>query len=300
MAIAFDSSAKNSGITSASFSHTCTGANLVLFVAARTQSNLGSITGVTYNGVALTLINTSTSAGDNNQVSLWYLMAPATGTNTVIVSASAGVSATDGVSSSYTGVNQTSIPNASNINSTTSGSPLSTSVTTTVDGCWTILAAACDSSGLAASTGSTLRNIQSTRTGLFDSNAPITPSGSSTMSVTFTSSNCATVMASFAQPSITFTANISETQGSADTNPVQKLVHSIITETQGLSEVVTVIRAKILSIIETIASSDIATLLFKWIRQSKNTSAMTNGTKHASSWTDQNKDSSNFINQNKS
>lgn len=58
MAIAFDAtttSSLGSAVTSITFSHTCTGSNRILFVC--TANNGGAnVTGVTYNGVAMTNI----------------------------------------------------------------------------------------------------------------------------------------------------------------------------------------------------------------------------------------------------
>ena len=44
-----------------------------------------SVSSVTYNGSALTLVGTIQDAGSNVRVELWQMVAPATGTNDVIV-----------------------------------------------------------------------------------------------------------------------------------------------------------------------------------------------------------------------
>ena len=64
-------------------------------------------TGVTYNGVGLALLVGHSEAGDNARVELWYLLAPATGTNDIVISQS-GANDVVGGATSWTGVDQTS------------------------------------------------------------------------------------------------------------------------------------------------------------------------------------------------
>lgn len=91
--VAFDASTSSSAdLTRAAntltFPHTttATGTNLVLVVGVSMNisgRNTTTVTGITYNGVALTQAGTATS---NNQVTeIWYLKAPATGNNNVVV-----------------------------------------------------------------------------------------------------------------------------------------------------------------------------------------------------------------------
>ena len=99
--------------TSLTFSHTCSGSDRILFVGAMLDGS-SPPTGVTYNGVAMTLVDSvSFSWGAKNQ-SLWRLIAPATGANNVVISR-ASASNIFGTSLSLT-----------NVDSTT---PLGTSVT---------------------------------------------------------------------------------------------------------------------------------------------------------------------------
>jgi hypothetical protein len=78
------------GSSSFSFSHTCSGANRILFVVTAKMSNTGSsgnVTAVTYGGVALTLWRTDQvlSGANAGQARLWYLIAPAAGTANIVV-----------------------------------------------------------------------------------------------------------------------------------------------------------------------------------------------------------------------
>ena len=103
--------------TSISWSHTCTGTNLLLVVGVGVGLGLASTTtSATYNGV------TMSSAGkvySDNQtdgyVEMFYLAAPATGSNTVAVTCSVAKDLTGG-SVSFTGVDQsTPVTNATTV-----------------------------------------------------------------------------------------------------------------------------------------------------------------------------------------
>jgi hypothetical protein len=87
------------------YSHTCTGSDLVLFVMANCDGDAGAITGVTYNGVSMTLIaNQEVVFGQD--LYLYGLINPATGANNVVVSwTSSGQCASASIS--WTGVDQT-------------------------------------------------------------------------------------------------------------------------------------------------------------------------------------------------
>jgi len=93
MAIAFDASSEHDTggtiPTGFSFSHTCSGTERLLLVwVIDIGSNDTAVTGITYNGDAMTRLG-EVSDG-SNVVEGWYLVNPDTGTNTVSVSQSAG------------------------------------------------------------------------------------------------------------------------------------------------------------------------------------------------------------------
>lgn len=71
---------------------------------------------------------------------IWYLIGPTAGTATITVTCSAGTVAASGVSVSMFGALQSSQPNASALSAAnnTSVVSISTTVTTTVPGCWII------------------------------------------------------------------------------------------------------------------------------------------------------------------
>jgi hypothetical protein len=136
MAIAYDSSSSgtaNPG-TSATFSHTCSGSDRLLLVGVLTNDTTDKITGVTYNGVAMTR-GGAQAADTTGFMGFWYyLIAPATGANNVVISRSdSGL--VGGMSDSYTGVSQTGFPDSSNKGTDPSGN-FSATTTVVASDCW--------------------------------------------------------------------------------------------------------------------------------------------------------------------
>ncbi len=115
MAIAFDASGggynpANSGPT-LTYAHVCTGNNLILFAAVWGTSG-NAITNVKYNGALMALIDTQTQVSGSSPgyfVSLYYLLAPTTGTNNVVITYTGNGSCLS-YSESYTGVKQSNQP----------------------------------------------------------------------------------------------------------------------------------------------------------------------------------------------
>lgn len=179
--IAYDNATVNLAIanTSNSFSHTCTGSNLVLLVGV--FCTVGDIcTSVTYNGVAMTQIDKI--ARGTEEVYMYGLVAPATGANTVTATFSAPVISRVHAAS-YTGVSQTNFPDAHSTGTDATPASVTASITTVASNCWTVLMARGDDT-LVASTGSTERpSAAGSTSALFDSNGPLS-SGSNSMSYT--------------------------------------------------------------------------------------------------------------------
>src|SRR4051812_20674402 len=110
MAIAFDAASNldaHAG-TSHTQAHTCTGSNLLLLVGMRSISG-DIVSGATYNGVAMTLQN-KTQMQLNDWDYLFFLYAPTTGANNIVISSSSGTIYARAVS--YSGVSQTGFPDA--------------------------------------------------------------------------------------------------------------------------------------------------------------------------------------------
>ena len=187
MAIAFGSAVDGGNATATSLTFAFNNvAGDIVFVGGVGDSTTDDVTGATYNGVAMTLVDKLTPGGINNRWSyLFYLVAPATGSNNVVVSASGSHFLGFGAVS-YTGASQTGVPDATNKQSGGAAiTTLTTSVTTIADNCWTVLlenSYSLDSLPFAG-TGATRRTTDNTfgTWGLFDSNAAITPAGGYSM-----------------------------------------------------------------------------------------------------------------------
>lgn len=88
MALTVDATSTSNGasVSSLTWSHTCTGSDLVLVVTVGVFGGQ-TVTGVTYNGVALTQVGTDIQ-GSYNLSDIWKLTSPATGANNIVVSLS--------------------------------------------------------------------------------------------------------------------------------------------------------------------------------------------------------------------
>jgi hypothetical protein len=113
VAVAFDAVGPSSagatavGATSVTFAHTCTGSNTLLIVGTAVGVNGTPVTSATYAGVTMTSFGkVSTNNQNSGFVEMWYLVAPATGTNNVIITSGNAADFSAG-SVSFTGVDQT-------------------------------------------------------------------------------------------------------------------------------------------------------------------------------------------------
>lgn len=117
MAIAFDAATNCASATGTSltYSHT-TGSgsdrHLTVVLGTNAATTEGNITGITYGGVAMTKIGYKKHASFTNHIWVYYLIAPATGANNVVVSSTASIYLESGCMS-YTGVSQTTPVGAS-------------------------------------------------------------------------------------------------------------------------------------------------------------------------------------------
>lgn len=210
MAIAFDAATgpnySASGTTN-TFAHTCTGSDRILFVVAAHHNTVpaSSVTGITYAGVAMTLLRTYQSS--NAKFDLYYLVAPATGSNNVVITMDIS-DASIGIAASYTGVDQTSPIDVSGDGGPTTTTSYSQSLTTTVDNCWSIMVGGAYS-GLALTAGANTvvrkqPEISLTGTFIADTGSAQSPAGTDTIAVTSSSQSFTTIMASF-KPLVPFT-----------------------------------------------------------------------------------------------
>jgi hypothetical protein len=196
MAIAFDATANQAATgTSLSYSHSCAAGAVI--VAALWEISTGTArTGApTVGGNAMTQIGSDMAwvSDSSRTASLWIYLAPASGANTVAVSFSGSIDACL-MSSSYTGCDTTTNPNASAlINSVTSGKTMTSTVTSTVDNCWHVaFVSATGTIGVGASTtlrGSSTAYFGSIACGTGDKNAVVSPAGSNTLNFTCSTSS---------------------------------------------------------------------------------------------------------------
>ena len=186
MAIAFDAATGSNGssVSSLTWSHTTSsGSNRILFVSVAEWDSTKKVTGVTYAGVSMTEIDSQQVAASNPWITLYYLVAPATGANNVVVSASGSMFQIQGSSASYTGVSQTGIPDSKNKSAYSSSTTQAISTTVVASNCWLFMGVVNDSSdGITAGTGTTRRDIRASAEAVFDSNGTV---GTGSQSLTF-------------------------------------------------------------------------------------------------------------------
>lgn len=109
MALAFDAVASGvgSGVGPFTYSHTCSGSNRALFVKVSYYDSGDSVSAVSYNGAAMTFISGSKIANGQYTVEWYYLVNPATGSNTVSVTMTGSVFGIGVTSISFTDAHQT-------------------------------------------------------------------------------------------------------------------------------------------------------------------------------------------------
>lgn len=189
MAIAFvrTSTTVNPASNTVAFDATATDAYLVVQTL---KASSQTVSDVTYNGVAMTLIVGPNTGGTPTQTNyLWGLASPTTGTNDIVVSDSgAGTLVVDAIL--YSGSQQTTAVEASNSTSGTSASSISISVTTITDNAWLVgyFRSNSPSGGFTAGSNTVIRTdaAEGTRQ-LADSGAVQTPPGSFSLNATMES-----------------------------------------------------------------------------------------------------------------
>jgi hypothetical protein len=195
--------------TSLTYSKTNTGSNLFLVVSVGNYApTTDIITGVTYNGVAMTKAVTRFGAGGGIRTTIFTLAAPATGANNVVITASESCNLRS-FASSYTGAQSSSTPDATGSAdvSTVGAGDCNLSITTVAANCWLV---ATNSDSLldpdAAATGSVLRGSL-TDTTIFDSGPKATP-GANNVGLHFAGSNTMQSVGVSIAPGVTVNANM--------------------------------------------------------------------------------------------
>lgn len=184
MAIAHDSATDHGWSNTTSYSASATSPSSddrVLLVTIFSNSSSDVVTGVTYGGVSMTRV-AAEKAQSNQHTMLYYLIAPATGSNNVVVTNSSST-LTSVHTSFYTGVSQTGFPDASNSANAQTVASLEVSVTTTVDNCWLAGAGVAMSGGTAFDSNTTVRAGDATQTLSIDGGGVTSPAGSDSLKI---------------------------------------------------------------------------------------------------------------------
>lgn len=176
--IAFDAKSEaNTTGTSSTWSHTCTGSNRILFVGVGTDFSGDVVTGVTYNGVAMTQVNKQATTGANNYYAYVYMLVnPDSGAHDIVVSASGSYNLRT-AAASYTGALQTGQPDATN-KATSNTTEQSVSVTVVAANSWIFAIGQAKAAIPAAGTGITSRT-SSLNIRIGDSNAGLSAGANS-------------------------------------------------------------------------------------------------------------------------
>lgn len=173
----------------------------ILFVGV-VEASTNKMQSVTYNGVAMTELTTSTASpvqvpGDR-YIHLFYLVNPAQGSNNVVVTLT-GTDFIQGLAISYSGVDTGSPIDVAGNNTGSTVASLAKSLTTTINGDWTVAMFAANG-GTASAGASTTERVSAAsfpQFAMYDSNAALAP-GSNTLTVNVTSTpNAAMIMAAF-------------------------------------------------------------------------------------------------------
>lgn len=203
MAIAFDNAIISSlavSVTSKTQAFTVgAGSNMLLFVGVKNFSGATAPSSVTYAGSAMTLLK-SITYNSSRSLHLYAIIAPTSGANNIVVTFAAA-SSMYVFASSYSGAFQ-SVTMDNSTSKTASGTSVAITLTTVANNCWTLGFFDIDAgSTISAGAGTTLRVTAPSAAvpGMGDSNAPITPAGSTTLNATFSvSGTYGALMVSFA------------------------------------------------------------------------------------------------------
>lgn len=207
-----NTTAWQAGLSAQSWSHTCSGSDRCLLVGVTIyHSAARTVSGITYNGVALTKIAGITAALEGNQqdCELWYLANPTSGTNTITVTLSAAANFWAPLAASYTGVDTAAAIDANNTGQNTSNSTNAptVSVTTVADNDW-LVGFAWSRAGVPSASTGTIDRIRNTGTwcALSDSNGAKSPAGSYNLAWTASSGTWPGVVTAALKPLASTTA----------------------------------------------------------------------------------------------
>lgn len=188
----------SSGSLTHTFAHTCTGSNLYLVVYAYDVSVGDTVTGVTYNGVAMTQLAKAPRGADNRYIYIYGLVAPDTGgAYNVVITRTGTTSVLMGGATSYTGVNQ-SVPTDGTDTDNGTASTLTSTIVTTVANCAITGACIYSSGSQAAGTDTVVLSANDIFSALESDPIDVGVAGSNSIVSTGTSSSCGQVAVAIA------------------------------------------------------------------------------------------------------
>lgn len=182
-----------------SWSHTCSGTDRLLVVGTTHANGASSLTGITYNGVAMTMIAQQAGLANLINSALFYMINPPSGTHTITISGGGGSPTIWGAAASFTNADQTTQPDSFAQGQAQSGNP---SLSTTVVANNSMLVAIynlLDNNAPNAGTGMTqLQIYQGSQSGIFGYSGLGVGTGSQSMTVNAAGTDWyAGIMASF-------------------------------------------------------------------------------------------------------
>lgn len=168
----------SSGLTH-TWSHTCTGTNLVLIVCGFGASGR-TVTAATYNGIDMNSMTKTNILGyGGHYASMVALLSPSTGANNIVITFNSSGNGSF-VAGSYTGARQSSFPDcalATNAGHAINSTTITNTITTATANCWSI-ANICEYEAPSTTvTNVTKRDDASYGANLFDTNGVIASPG---------------------------------------------------------------------------------------------------------------------------
>src|SRR3990167_3874200 len=209
--IAFDAvsnGGEDTSVSSSTHSHTCTGSDLTLFVLVSIRYTTDAdriVTSVTYDGVACSKIRSDDNT-DIRRTEIWALQSPSTGANDIVVTMTGTCTAINVVGLSLTGTG--SIVTSNGVSQGGNTTSASVSMTSLIDGSWTvgILSTSASGNTYVEGTGQTNRYaLAGTNLDTQVSTETITTAGAAPMSWTWTTNAWRAMTAVVIQPKETIT-----------------------------------------------------------------------------------------------
>jgi hypothetical protein len=172
------------------------GPDPILFVAWAGYSG-DTPTSITYDGIPLTLINSTSVTTVGWRCWLYYLRGPNIGTHDINITTSGG-HGDMAIAASYIRTNQVSQPDASATSGPTTTTHYTQSVTSVTDNCWAVMAGIFDSGlTLTPDSGTIIRKVTGSALYFCDSAVAKTPAGAITLGLNSASQQFTGVIAAF-------------------------------------------------------------------------------------------------------